>query len=78
LQSQFAEKLFSITQMAFEKARVEQDKQQLYLAMVVPPTLAEEASYPRPFTGAAITFALCLVIWSMLSLVVASIGDHVG
>jgi capsular polysaccharide transport system permease protein len=78
LQSQFAEKLFSITQSVFEKARVEQDKQQLYLAMVVPPTLAEEASYPRPLTGSAITFALCLVIWSMFSLVIASIRDHIG
>jgi capsular polysaccharide transport system permease protein len=78
LQNQFAEKLFSITQAAFEKARVEQDKQQLYLAMIVSPTLAEEATYPRPFTGASITFALCLVIWSMVSLVIASIGDHVG
>lgn len=78
LQSQFAEKLFTITQAAFQKARVEQDKQQLYLAMIVPPTAPEEASYPRPLTGAAIVFALCLVVWSMFSLVIAAIGDHIG
>jgi capsular polysaccharide transport system permease protein len=78
LQSQFAEKLFEISKSGFEKARAEQDKQQLYLVNVVHPTFPEEASYPRPFTGTAIIFALCGVIWSMVCLVIASIEDHIG
>jgi capsular polysaccharide transport system permease protein len=78
LQSMFAEKVFTISQAGFEKARAEQDKQQLYLVTVVRPSVPEEATYPRPFTGTAIVFALCLVIWSMISLVIASIGDHIG
>lgn len=78
LQNMFAEKIFTISQASFEKARAEQDKQQLYLVTVVRPTVPEEATYPRPFTGSAIVFAMCLVIWSMISLVVASISDHIG
>jgi capsular polysaccharide transport system permease protein len=78
LQSMFAEKVFTISQAGFERARAEQDKQQLYLVTVVRPSLPEEATFPRPFTGTAIFFALCLVIWSMVALVIASINDHIG
>ncbi len=78
LQSQFAEKLFEIAKSSFERARAEQDKQQLYLVTVVRPTQPEEATYPRPFTGTALIMAVCAVIWSMVALVIASIGDHIG
>lgn len=78
LQNQFAEKLFEISQASLEKARVEQTKQQLYLVTVVQPTLPEEATYPRPFIGTAMIFGLLLVIWSMVSLIIASIRDHIG
>jgi capsular polysaccharide transport system permease protein len=78
LQSQFAEKLFTIAQAGYEKARAEQDKQQLYLVTIVRPTMPEEAAYPKPFVSAAVVFAVCLMFWSMVTLVVASIGDHIG
>ena len=78
LQGQFAEKLFTISQAGFEKARAEQDKQQLYLMTIVRPTMPEEATYPKPFINAGIVFALCLMLWSMVALVVASIEDHIG
>jgi capsular polysaccharide transport system permease protein len=78
LQSQFAEKLLTIAQAAYEKARAEQDKQQLYLVNIVRPTMPEEESYPKPFVSALIVFALCLMVWSMVTLVIASIEDHVG
>jgi len=78
LQNQFAEKLFEISQASLEKARMEQAKQQLYLVTVVQPTTPEEATYPRPLVGTAMVFGLFLVIWSMASLVLASIRDHIG
>ena len=78
LQGQFAEKLFTISQAGFEKARAEQDKQQLYLMTIVRPTMPEEATYPKPFINTGIVFALCLMLWSMVALVAASIGDHIG
>jgi len=78
LQSQFAEKLFTISQAGFERARAEQDKQQLYLMTIVRPTMPEEATYPKPLISGGIVFALCLMLWSMVTLVAASIGDHIG
>jgi capsular polysaccharide transport system permease protein len=78
LQNQFAEKLFTIAQAGFEKARAEQEKQQLYVVTIVRPTLPEEASYPKPFISSAVTFAVCLMLWSMVALVIASIEDHIG
>lgn len=78
LQSQFAEKLFTISQAGFEKARAEQEKQQLYVVTIVRPAMPEEASYPKPFVSAAVVFAVCLMFWSMVTLVIASIGDHIG
>lgn len=78
LQSQFAEKLFTIAQAAFEKARAEQEKQQLYLVQIVRPAIPEEATYPKPFVSAAILFVVCLMLWSMVALVIASIEDHIG
>lgn len=78
LQSQFAEKMFTISQASFEKARAEQEKQQLYLVTIVRPTMPEEAAYPKPLISSGVVFALCLMLWSMVALVAASIGDHIG
>jgi capsular polysaccharide transport system permease protein len=76
LKVQFAEKLYAITQASYEKAREEQEKQQLYIVTIVRPTLPEEATYPRRVTDTAIVFAVLLVLWSMVSLVVGLIRDH--
>lgn len=76
LQSMFAEKLLEIAQSSLERARREIERQQLYLMHVVRPTMPEEARYPRIAVGTLIVFALCLTIWSMIALVVASIYDH--
>jgi capsular polysaccharide transport system permease protein len=76
LKVQFAEKLYAITQASYEKAREEQEKQQLYLVTIVRPSLPEEATYPRRVVDIAIVFAVLLVLWSMISLVVALIRDH--
>lgn len=78
LQSMFAEKLLELSHASLERARVEAEKQQLYVVTVVRPTFPEESKYPRPLSGTFLIFALCLVIWSMIALVVASIRDHMG
>ena len=78
LEVQFAEKLYSVAQAAHDQARTEQEKQQLYLAVVEKPTLPEEAYYPRIIATTAVVFAMCAVLWSMMALVIASIRDHMG
>ena len=78
LEAQFAEKLYAVNQTAYEQARVEQEKQQLYLATIVKPTIPQEASYPRFKADSAVVFAVCFVLWSMASLLIAAIRDHMG
>ena len=67
-----------MNQTAYEQARVKQEKQQLYLATIVKPTIPQEASYPRFKADSAVVFAVSLVLWSMASLLIAAIRDHMG
>lgn len=78
LETQFTEKLYSVAQSAYEQARAEQDKQQLYLAAIVKPTTPEEAYYPRILATTSVVFTVCFVFWSMFALLFASIRDHMG
>jgi len=76
LEVQFAEKLYEIAQSGYEHARSEQERQHLYLVEVVRPARAELTSHPRVVRDTAAFFAVFLVLWSMVALVVASVRDH--
>ncbi|MBN9049917.1 MAG: hypothetical protein J0H78_10680 [Rhizobiales bacterium] len=78
LESQFAEKLYEVAQSAFEQARTEQDKKQLYLATIVKPALPELPLYPRIGLGMFVVMAVCFVLWSMMALLIAAVRDHMG
>lgn len=78
LETQFSEKLLTIAQNAYEKARMEQDKQQLYLVAVVRPSMPERPSYPSYLIAIPMIFTILLVLWGMASLIVASVRDHMG
>lgn len=72
----FAEKLYLIAQTAYERARVEAEHQQLYLVVFVPPTLPQDARYPRKIVNTGLVFFCGLLIWGSLKLIVASINDQ--
>lgn len=78
LESQFADKLYEVAQSALDQARIEQDKKQLYLATIVKPTMPELPLYPRIGLGMFVVMAVCFVLWSMVSLLIAAIRDHMG
>lgn len=78
LETQFAEKLLTIAHSAYERARMDQDKQQLYLIPIVRPTVPEKAIYPRLSVVIPMVFAVFLALWGMFSLVIASVRDHLG
>lgn len=77
LEEQFAERMYTIAQTAFQMARQDLERQQLYLVTVVTPTLPEGASYPRVIANTILVFAALLILWSVVSLVAASINDQV-
>jgi capsular polysaccharide transport system permease protein len=78
IEVQFAERLYSIAQDAYDAARREQEKQQLYLITVEQPSTPEKPTYPRIFLDTLTVFAACLALWSMAALLVASVRDHMG
>lgn len=77
LENEFAQNQYSTAQNAYQQARVQLAKQQLYLAMVTAPTTPEDPAYPRKLLDSALSFAFFLVLWGMITLVVAAIFDHV-
>lgn len=78
LETQFAEKLLTIAQGAYERARMDQEKQQLYLVAIVRPTVPERPAYPRLSIAIPMIFIVFSVLWAMVSLIVASIRDHLS
>jgi capsular polysaccharide transport system permease protein len=77
LEEQFAERLYVISQSAFERARQDLERQQLYLVTVVAPTLPESASYPRVIANTILMFSALVIVWAIIMLVGASINDQV-
>jgi capsular polysaccharide transport system permease protein len=76
LEQQFAERIYAISSNAYQRARQELEKQQLYLVVVVPPTFPESAAYPRPVVDATLLFAGLAILWGIGALIAASISDQ--
>lgn len=76
LDEQFAEKIFTISQNAFLRARQELDRQQLYLVTVVAPALPGSATFPKVASSTLLLFASLFVLWAIGALIVASVNDH--
>jgi capsular polysaccharide transport system permease protein len=78
LQVRFMERLYEIAEAAYEKSRQELESQQLYVVMVVRPTMPERAIYPRRTLNTLLTFIWSFVLWSIFALAIAGIRDHVA
>ncbi len=76
LEEEFAERRYSIALNAYEAARQEVEKQQLYLVEIVRPAPADTAIYPKKISGTFMIFFGTFVLWSIGSLIAASIRDH--
>jgi capsular polysaccharide transport system permease protein len=71
-----AEKAYVSALSSLERARVEADRQQRYVAAFVRPTLPEEAPYPRRIVPSITVFAIALVLWALGVLIVYANRDH--
>lgn len=76
LDSQFADKQLASAMAALENARGEAERKQLYLEELIEPNTPDIAIEPRRIRGIATVFALGLVCWGCLSLLLASIREH--
>ena len=76
LDEQFNERMYTIAQNSYERARHELEKQQLYLVTIVPPLLPESATYPTILASTLLLFGALTVFWAIISLIVASVTDQ--
>jgi capsular polysaccharide transport system permease protein len=72
----FAETAYQHALEALDRARLNADRQQIYVADFVSPRLPEKALYPRRLRSVAIVFVIAFVVWAVGSLTVRSVRDH--
>lgn len=76
LDKTFAERQLAAAFVSLESAKSEAQRQQLYLERLVKPNLPDSAIEPRRLRMVAMVFLLGLIVWGVLSLVVASVREH--
>jgi capsular polysaccharide transport system permease protein len=72
----FAETAYQHALEALDRARINADRQQIYIADFVRPSLPEEALYPRRLRSLGIAFLIAFAIWAIGSLTIRSVRDH--
>jgi capsular polysaccharide transport system permease protein len=72
----FAEAAYQHTLLGLDQARANADRQQVYIASFVPPSLPEEALYPRRWRSLGVVALLAFAFWAIGGLTVQSIRDH--
>lgn len=77
-EQEFAEKAYASTLLGLEQARIDATQQHRYLTVIVNPQLPEEAAKPDQPHDYIVLLLACLLLWGILSLIIASIRDHAG
>ncbi len=76
LERAFADRQLSTALASLEQARSEAQRKQLYLERLVQPNLADNALEPRRLRSILMVFLAGLILWGVVSLVLASIREH--
>jgi capsular polysaccharide transport system permease protein len=72
----FAEDAYQHALAALDRARLNADRQQVYIADFVSPRLPEEALYPHRVRALAIVFLVVFAVWAIGGLTLRSVRDH--
>ena len=72
----FAEAAYQHALQGLDQARANADRQQVYIASFVPPSLPEEALYPRQWRSLGVVALIAFALWAIGGLAVQSIRDH--
>lgn len=76
LEKTFAERQLASAFASLETARNDAQRQQLYLERLVQPNKPDKALEPRRARTVLMVFVLGLILWGVVSLVVASVREH--
>lgn len=74
----FTEKSYEAALLNIEQARIDATQQHRYLTIIVQPKKPEEAISPNQPHDFIVLFIVCLLLWGVMSLIIASIKDHAG
>ncbi|WP_176050599.1 hypothetical protein [Burkholderia sp. BCC1644] len=76
LDAQFADKQLASAMTALESARGEAERKQLYLERLVQPNAPDVAIEPKRLKSIFEVFALGMIAWGVLSLLLAGVREH--
>jgi capsular polysaccharide transport system permease protein len=76
LQTQFAEDAYKLALGAVENARIDATRKIKSLLVVEPPSLPETAEYPRQLYNLGTLLAICVLLFAIVRLVLATIREH--
>jgi capsular polysaccharide transport system permease protein len=76
LEQTFADKQLTVVLASLEQARNEAQRKQLYLARIVQPHKPDVAVEPRRLHIVLATFALGMITWGVLSIIIAGVREH--
>jgi capsular polysaccharide transport system permease protein len=76
LQQDFANRQLASATSSLEAARMQAERQQLYLDPIVQPNLSDYATYPKRLSSISVTFATFLGIYLMLTLLISGAREH--
>lgn len=76
LDAQFADKQLASAMAALESAQANAERKQLYLERLVEPNTPDVATEPKRLKSILEVFALGMIIWGVLSLLLAGMREH--
>ncbi len=76
LNNAFAEKQLGAALASLEQAKSDAYRKQLYIERIVQPNKPDYALEPRRFFNILATFALGMIIWGVLSMLIAGVREH--
>jgi capsular polysaccharide transport system permease protein len=74
----FAEAAYQHALQGLDQARANADRQHVFIASFVPPSLPEEALYPRRWRSLGTVALMAFALWGIGSLTVQSVRDHLS
>lgn len=75
-QRRFAANAYQHALEGLDRARIEAQRQQIYVADFVRPSLPEEALYPRRLHALGVVFLIAFAVWAIGGLTIRSVRDH--
>ncbi len=76
LEREYADRRLTAALTSLQDARNEGRRQQAYIERIVQPNLPDEAQEPRRLRGILATFAFALIVWAIMTMLIAGIREH--